>query len=85
MFIRRYYVTFTTTKRTCLYIFIYAKTYNLDIFQHLKRTYQYVFLAKQNVNYLRIFYIIKIFVSMHFYHFINKQFRFLDPLTYTQT
>ncbi len=50
MFIRRYYATFTSTKRTCLYIFIYAKTYNLDVFQRLKRTNQYVFLAKQNVK-----------------------------------
>ncbi len=67
-----------------MYVFIDAKTYNLDVFQRLKRTNRYVFLAK-NVKYLRIFYIIKIFVSMHFYHFINKRFRLLDPLTYPQT
>ncbi len=29
-------------------------------------------------------YVINIFVSMHFYNFINKWFRFVDPLTYLQ-
>ncbi len=62
-----------------------AKTYNLDVLQYLKRKNRYIFLAKKNVKYLRIFYIIKIFVSIHFYHFINKRFRFLDSLTYPQT
>ncbi len=61
------------------------KTYNFDVFQRLKRTNQYVFLAKKHKNIYVSFYIIKIFVSMHFYHFINKRFRFLDPLTYPQT
>ncbi len=86
MFIHRYqYVTFTSTKHTFLYNLIDAKTYNLVIFQHLKRTNRYVFLAKQCQKYVHIFLIIKIFVSLHFYHFINKRFRFLDPLTYPQT
>ncbi len=30
-----------------MYVFIDAKMYNLDIFQHLKRTNRYVFLAKK--------------------------------------
>ncbi len=79
MFIHRYqYVTFTSTKHTFLYNFIDVKTYNLDVFQHLKRTNQYVFLAKKKVNNIYgYFFIIKIFVSMHFYNFINKRFRFL--------
>ncbi len=69
-----------------MYVFIDAKTYNLDIFQRLKRTNRYVFLAKKNVKiFTYLLQIIKIFVSMHFYHFINKQFRLLDPLTYPQT
>ncbi len=50
-----------------MYVFIDAKTYNLDIFQRLKHTNRYIFLAKKKQKYLRIFYIIKIFVSMHFY------------------
>ncbi len=49
-----------------LYVFIDVKTYNLDVFQCLKCTNGYVFL----------------FVSVHLYNFINKWFRFLDPLTY---
>ncbi len=48
-----------------MYIFIDAKTYNLDVFQCLKRTIRYVFLAKKQ-KYLRIFYIIKIFISCFF-------------------
>ncbi len=33
-----------------MYVFIDAKTYNLDGFQSLKRTNRYVFLAKKNVK-----------------------------------
>ncbi len=33
-----------------MYVFIDAKTYNLDVFQRLKRTNQYVFLAKKLKN-----------------------------------
>ncbi len=33
-----------------MYVFIDAKTYNLDVFQHLKCTNRYVFLAKKNVQ-----------------------------------
>ncbi len=33
-----------------MYAFIDAKTYNLDVFQRLKRTNRYVFLAKKRKN-----------------------------------
>ncbi len=33
-----------------MYVFIDAKTYNLDVFQRLKRTNRYVFLAKKRKN-----------------------------------
>ncbi len=33
-----------------MYVFIDAKAYNLDVFQRLKRTNWYVFLAKKRKN-----------------------------------
>ncbi len=49
MFIHRYsYITFTSTIFVhFFYVFIDAKTYNLDVFQHLKHINRYVFLAKK--------------------------------------
>ncbi len=65
-----------------MYVFIDAKMYNLDVFQRLKRTTWYVFLAKKHKN------IYVSFMSVRYLYqciFINKQFRRLDPLTYPQT
>ncbi len=65
-----------------MYVFIDAKTYNLDVFQCLKCTNRYVFLAKKRKN------IYVSFISLRYLYqciFINKQFRLLDPLTYPQT
>ncbi len=62
-----------------MYVFIDAKTYNLDVFQRLKRTNRYVFLAK-NVKIFTYLYIIKIF---HINAFLSISD--LDSLTYPQT
>ncbi len=43
-----------------------------------------MFLAKKH-KMLLIFHIIKIFISMYLFNFVNKRFRYLDPLTYLQT
>ncbi len=68
-----------------MYVFIDAKTYNLDVFQRLKCTNRYVFLAKKRKNIYVSFISLRYSYQCIFYNFINKRFRLLDPLTYPQT
>ncbi len=61
----------------------YAKTYNLDLYQCLKCTHQYVFLVKKLKNISVSIISLRYSYQCIFYNFMNMLFRFLGPLPQT--